>query len=128
FFNKTLDSSERNYDATEREGLACLKAVEHWEHLLLGRPFTVRMDHEALKGIYGGTGKNRRQTFKFIRWKERLGAYDFKIHTRTTEPVADYISCLQAKTTQLDVELKPASPTVAAITLADLFGWSFFSG
>ncbi|MCP3665231.1 MAG: hypothetical protein GY696_22495, partial [Gammaproteobacteria bacterium] len=71
---------------------------------------------------HGGTGKNRRQTSKFIRWKERLGAYDFKIlHIPgPRKPVADYLSHLKAKATQLDVALKQTSPTVAAITLADL--------
>ncbi len=80
FFNKALDSSERSYDATEREGLACLKGwnignISSWVEL------SPCHDHEAPKGIYGGTGKHRRQTskFKFIRWKERLSAYDFKI-------------------------------------------------
>ncbi len=36
FFNKTLDVAGRNYDVTEKEALATLKAVEHWEGLLLG--------------------------------------------------------------------------------------------
>ncbi len=34
--------------------------------------------------------------------------------------MADYLSRLQEEAIQLDVELKPTSPTVATITLADL--------
>ncbi len=51
FFNKTLDATERNYDVTDKEALVTLKTVEHWEGLLLGRPFTVRTDHSALRQI-----------------------------------------------------------------------------
>ena len=70
FFNKTLDASQSNYSASEKEALGCLLAIEHWENLLLARPFTLRTDHQALKQTLSGEGKTKRQTSKFIRWKE----------------------------------------------------------
>ena len=54
FYCKTLDSTERNYAANEREALACVRALEHWENLLLGRKFRLRTDHQALENVAGG--------------------------------------------------------------------------
>ncbi len=80
FFNKRVDAAKRNCDVTEKEAIATLKAVEHWEGLLLRRPFTVRtVLQSALRQILRREGKSKRQTSKFIRWGERLGAFDFKV-------------------------------------------------
>ncbi|MCP3663565.1 MAG: hypothetical protein GY696_13920 [Gammaproteobacteria bacterium] len=86
FFNKSLDKSQRNYAANEKEALACMAACEHWEKFLLGRPSTLRMDHEALTTLLNNTA-SRRQSAKFQRWKERLAEFDYNIepHTRIGE-------------------------------------------
>lgn len=113
FFNKTLDPAERNYAANEREALACMLACEHWEHLLLGRQFTLRTDHQALTSILSH-GKDRRQTSKFLRWKERLEAFDFILEyiPGPHNAVADYLSRIQIRAEQLGVN----SLTGAGIT------------
>ncbi len=120
FFNKTLDSSERNYSASEREALACMSAVEHWEHLLLARPFTLRTDHQALESVLLGKGKGKRQISKFIRWKERLDAFNFKVQHLPghANKVADYLSRIQLKADSLGVTdgFNQVSATLGEIT------------
>jgi hypothetical protein len=50
FFSKTLIPAERNYDVYDRELLALMKGLRHWQHLLLGakHPTKVFTDHENL--------------------------------------------------------------------------------
>jgi hypothetical protein len=49
FASRVLSPAERRYSASEREGLACLWACEHWHFYLYGRRFTLITDHQALK-------------------------------------------------------------------------------
>ncbi len=80
----TLTETERHYSTVEKEALACLWAIEHWEKYLLGRSFTLHTDQHALKQVLGSPtqAENTRKTSKFIRWAERLSAYDFTIAYR----------------------------------------------
>ena len=48
YFSRKLSATERNYSATELECLAVVKAVEHFEVNLIGKPFTIVTDHRAL--------------------------------------------------------------------------------
>ena len=77
-FSQTLSNSERNYSATEREALAVIRSLEHWDKLLLGRHIEVRTDHQALTSALHHP-KDRRQSSKFTRWLERLEAFDVSL-------------------------------------------------
>ena len=48
YFSRQLQGAQRNYSATELEGLAIFKAVHFFAHFLYGRRFTVVTDHKAL--------------------------------------------------------------------------------
>ena len=74
-FNRTLSAAERNYAANEREILACLLAMEHWEKYLLGTRFTLQTDHQPLRQLLQPA--SRRQSSKFERWRERFSHFDF---------------------------------------------------
>ncbi len=69
--------TERRYATNEREALACVWAVEHWEKYLLGRHFVLETDHSALTAILKGQGKDRRSSDKFSRYRERLRKFDY---------------------------------------------------
>ena len=77
-FNRTLNTSERNYSATEKEAYAVILALEHWEKLVLGRPVLIRTDHQALLSMLKQP-KDRRQSSKFCRWLERLEPFQFTL-------------------------------------------------
>ena len=103
-FNKTLSSAERNYAANEREALACLLAMEHWEKFLLGKKFTLRTDHKPLKTLL--QPGSRRQSSKFERWRERLSHFDFDTQylPGPQNQTADALSRLHEKAAALDVD------------------------
>ena len=50
--SKTLSKSELNYCVTDSKLFAIKHFVEHYKHYLLGRHFTVRTDHQALKWLF----------------------------------------------------------------------------
>ena len=49
FFSKKLLPAQTRYMATEKEGLAVVKAIQHFEFYLYGRPFKVQTDHTGSK-------------------------------------------------------------------------------
>ena len=49
YFSRKLLSREKNYLATEKEGLAVVAACKHFLPYLLGRHFTIVTDHRALE-------------------------------------------------------------------------------
>ena len=104
FASSTLNSSQRNYSASEREAWACVWALEHWEKYLLGRPFTLQTDHSALKTLLTSRA-SRRESSKFPRWLDRLLTFDFKPEyiKGAENKVADALSRLVTRAKELGV-------------------------
>ncbi len=77
----TLSNTECQYCAVEKEALACLWAVEHFEKYLLGRHFTLHTEQHALQQILSSPAKAKSiwKTSKYLCWAERLSAHDFMI-------------------------------------------------
>jgi len=49
FFSKKHTSAECNYDIYDKELMAVVRAFEEWRAHLIGRPVTVRSDHQNLQ-------------------------------------------------------------------------------
>ena len=49
YAGRNLNSTERNYSATEREGLAVVEGIKKFQSYLYGKHFIVHTDHHALK-------------------------------------------------------------------------------
>jgi hypothetical protein len=47
FASGTLNSQQRNWPAWKREAYGSLKAIQRWQHYVLGREFTLVTDHQA---------------------------------------------------------------------------------
>ncbi|MCO5567049.1 hypothetical protein L7F22_020734 [Adiantum nelumboides] len=62
FYNKKLDSAQRNYSVYDKELFAIISALKHWKDFLYGREFTVKTDHQALKWL---------QTMPSADWSDR---------------------------------------------------------
>ena len=77
-WSKKLNTSQQNYSATDKEWLAVVESVSRvWRHWLLGKEFTIRTDHAALKEIL--TKKGEDFTPRQLRWWERLEPYSFTV-------------------------------------------------
>lgn len=75
FYSRKLNKSEVNYSTTDREFLALVETIDHFRHYLLGRPFVVYSDHQALSYMVKGTPTNSRHA----RYLMRLEEYDFEL-------------------------------------------------
>ena len=75
YASRVLSKPERNYCVTRRELLAVVFFTDHFRQYLLGRPFSLRTDHQSIAWL---------QNFKepqgqLARWLERLQEYEFTI-------------------------------------------------
>lgn len=73
FTSRTLSKSERHYSATRRDLIAVLHFVQHFRPYLLGRPFEIRTDHNAL--IWLNSFKD--PSAQVARWLETLADFDY---------------------------------------------------
>ncbi|XP_063892502.1 uncharacterized protein K02A2.6-like [Helicoverpa armigera] len=76
FGSKTLSHCERRYCQTEKEALALVWAVEHFDMFLYGKEFDLITDHKPLEVIFGPRSK---PCARIERWVLRLQSYKFKI-------------------------------------------------
>jgi transposase InsO family protein len=76
--SRTLNKAERNYCVTDRELLAIRYFVEYFRHYLIGKPFRLRTDHQALKWLFN----LKEPKGRIARWIETLSTYVFEIEFR----------------------------------------------
>lgn len=75
--NKSLTDCEKRYCQTEKEALALVWAVEHFDMYLFGKnSFELVSDHKPLEVIFGA---NSKPCARIERWVLRLQSYNFKI-------------------------------------------------
>ena len=75
YASRTLNVHERRYSTTEREGLAVVWAVDHFQSYVMGTPFVILTNHAALTSL--GTKANL--DGKLLRFAERLSSYQYEI-------------------------------------------------
>jgi len=75
FYSRALQPEQRNYSATEKEGLYLVWALLHLRHYVEGSRFTVSTNHECLSWIYRLTTA----TGRLLRWRLRLAEFDLEV-------------------------------------------------
>ena len=79
YFSKALSKPERNYCVTRRELLAVVKTLQHFHKYLIGRQFTLRTDHAALKWLL----QFKNPEGQVARWLEQLQEFNFVTEHRS---------------------------------------------
>lgn len=102
YFSRSLNKSQRNGSATERELLAAYLSIKKLSHYLLGRKFTLVTDHSALSLLRNHKDPHN----KFARWVAELQGYDFEVaYKRGCNHIdADCLSRLINETSQTTEE------------------------
>jgi transposase InsO family protein len=75
YASKTFNDAQRNYDTTEREALAIIWALQHFNTYCEGHKYTLLTDHAALSYIRSNTNTSKR----IHRWQVLLQGYDLQI-------------------------------------------------
>ena len=78
YFSRQLQGAQKNYSATELEGLAIFKSVHFFAHFLFGVRFTVVTDHKALVAFLHSRILNK----CLHGWMLQLLQFDFSIMYR----------------------------------------------
>ena len=79
YASKTLNSAQRNYDTTDREALALVWALEHFNTFVEGHNYTIITDHRALETIMTKRNSEMGKYKKFERYALRLAPYNIKV-------------------------------------------------
>ena len=79
YAGRKLNPAERNYSVSEREALAVVDGVRHFQPYLYGRPFTVLTDHSAVRWLMN----IKEPTGCLARWALLLQQHDFTIQHRS---------------------------------------------
>lgn len=96
--NKSLSDCEKRYCQTEKEALALVWAVEHFNIYLYGKEFELVSDHKPLEVIFG---RHSKPCARIERWVLRLQSYNYKIIYRPGKSnIADPLSRLCVKNNQ----------------------------
>ncbi|KAG7304923.1 hypothetical protein JYU34_010335 [Plutella xylostella] len=74
--NRTLTSCERKYSQTEKEALALVWAIEHFNTFLFGKEFDLITDHKPLEFLFS---PKSRPCARVERWVLKLQAYCYNI-------------------------------------------------
>jgi hypothetical protein len=93
--SRKFTSAQEHYMTTEQECLAMVDALKAFETRLLGIPFTIITDHQALQFILNSEIKTYRQ----IRWLEYMQRFNFTIKYApgSTNILADALSRIYAR-------------------------------
>ena len=51
FYSRSMTVAEKNYDTSQKELLAIVKAVENFKQFLYGKEFIIKTDHQPLIAI-----------------------------------------------------------------------------
>ena len=76
--SRCLSKSERNYCVTRKELLAVVHWTNHFRHYLLGAPFQLRTDHNALIWLHSF----KQPEGQVARWLEKLSEFQYRIEHR----------------------------------------------
>jgi transposase InsO family protein len=90
YASKTFNDAQQNYDTTEREALAIIWALQHFNTYCEGHKYTLMTDHQALS--YIRTNKNSSK--RIHRWQVLLQAYEVDIYYKkgSSNHAADLLS------------------------------------
>jgi transposase InsO family protein len=90
YASKTFNDAQRNYDTTEREALAIIWALQHFNTYCEGHRYTLMTDHQALSYIQ----KNKDSSKRIARWQNLMSNYavDIFYKSGSTNFAADLLS------------------------------------
>ena len=79
FFSRTLNSSERQHSAVEKEAYAIVESVRRWRHYLIGRYFKIITVQQSVSFMFHIKRNSKIKNDKIMRWRLELASYSYDI-------------------------------------------------
>lgn len=94
FYSRTLNRSEQNHSAIEKEAYAIVESLKKWRHYLIGKPFLLVTDQRSVSFMFDAKHTSKIKNEKIQRWRLELSPYKYDIVYRpgTQNHVADALS------------------------------------
>ncbi|XP_063624762.1 uncharacterized protein LOC134796503 [Cydia splendana] len=94
FYSRTLNQSEQNHSAIEKEAYAIVESLKKWRHFLIGKLFLLITDQRFVSFMFDKKHTSKIKNEKIQRWRLELSPYKYEIVYRpgTQNHVADALS------------------------------------
>lgn len=94
FYSRTLNKSEHNHSAVEKEAYAIVESLKKWRHFLIGKPFKLITDQRSVAFMFDTNHSSKIKNEKIQRWRLELAPYTYDIVYRPGRDnfVADTLS------------------------------------
>lgn len=79
FYSKTLNQSEQNHSAIEKEAYAIVESLKKWRHFLIGRPSRLITDQRSVSLMFDQYHSSKIKIEKILRWRLELAPYKYDI-------------------------------------------------
>ena len=79
FHSRSFQGSELGHSSVEKEACAIIDAIRKWEHLLLGKTFTIITDQQPVSYMFSSDHSSRIKNAKIARWRVELSQFDYNI-------------------------------------------------
>ncbi|XP_045526419.1 uncharacterized protein LOC123715455 [Pieris brassicae] len=79
FYSRTLNSSEQNHSAIEKEAYAIVESLKKWRHFLIGRHFKLVTDQRSVSFMFNMKHSSKIKNEKIQRWRLELAAFKYDI-------------------------------------------------
>lgn len=77
FFARTLNHSELNHAAIEKEAYAIVESLKKWRHFLIGKHFTLITDQRSVSFMLNARHASKIKNEKIQRWRLELAPYNW---------------------------------------------------
>lgn len=99
--SRTLSEVEQQYTACEKEVLALVWAIQHWEYLVGMAPIVLKTCHTPVRYIISGRANNGRVSHpRIAQWTLALMSHPIRVEPSKTQNIAPALLC------------RPVDPTV----------------
>ncbi|KAL0840676.1 hypothetical protein ABMA28_015872 [Loxostege sticticalis] len=79
FFSRTLNPSEQNHSAIEKEAYAIVESLKKWRHFLIGKHFRLITDQRSVSFMFNMKHSSKIKNEKIQRWRLELAPYKYEI-------------------------------------------------
>lgn len=125
FYSRTLNPSEQNHSAIEKEAYAIVESLKKWRHFLIGKYFRLITDQRSVSFMFDSKHASKIKNDKIQRWRLELSPYKYEIIYRPGKEnyAADALSRVCATTESRNAQLLTLHEALCHPGVTRMFHW-----